>query len=524
MLWKALFLPFAILGEGRGNKSLNLAWELIQGFVHIWNHTNQGVCVQIPKSSGEGIDFSIINLNLSKLLENKLNTVVKNCIANCTWGRAWRVNQDAFYQISSANWTDLWNKTCYRWNMSEPVTPILGAPFILPLPPCLEDLMDIYNTSGYHVPKSLIGLHPLKQNLLSIPVWLNGLLCGAYKFPISQAKNMVKLTEPDNEWAWSIKHIWYRDTDPGRPVDEKNVEIPSPEYSQLMNCTTILNCTTGVGNPIETWYIPELRTFMRDMCTCWGYPSQGFRNLDNRCNGTWRTRTTVIRCSIPTSHGPEHRKGTWVLRNDYYQCNTASYPAPQGTLWGCLNGKIYSQINVRKHAGLQCGIEIPTMCPSRVFDFSMPHQIRRRRESDGPKVRTKWVVHGIRVPDYYTWGMTTSLMLENIFTPYVTLERHQLVLENLTWQVHVLSNWTNYAFGEMNVHIQQVSKMTLQNRLALDMLLLKEQGVCGMLNLTDGECCLTIHNAITTLEEARKKMKEVSEQTGELFQAIQPKD
>ena len=115
-------------------------------------------------------------------------------------------------------------------------------------------------------------------------------------------------------------------------------------------------------------------------------------------------------------------------------------------------------------------------------------------------------------------------MLENIFTPYVTLKRHQFALENLTWQVHVLSNWTSYAFREMNLQIQQVSKMTLQNRLALDMLLLKEQGACGMLNLTDGECCLTIHNATTTIEEAREKMREVTEKTRELFQAMQPKD
>ena len=87
MLWKTLFLAFAILGEGRGDESPNLAWELIQGFMHIWNHTNQRICVPIPRSSGEGIGFSIVNLNLFKLLESKLCTIVNNCTANCTWGR-----------------------------------------------------------------------------------------------------------------------------------------------------------------------------------------------------------------------------------------------------------------------------------------------------------------------------------------------------------------------------------------------------------------------------------------------------
>ncbi|KAK4806678.1 hypothetical protein QYF61_027679 [Mycteria americana] len=66
--------------------------------------------------------------------------------------------------------------------------------------------------------------------------------------------------------------------------------------------------------------------------------------------------------------------------------------------------------------------------------------------------------------------------------------------------------------------------MTLQNCLALDIILLKEQGVCGMLNLSDGECCITIHNASTTIEEAWTKMKEIADQTADLFRSLQPKD
>lgn len=97
------------------------------------------------------------------------------------------------------------------------------------------------------------------------------------------------------------------------------------------------------------------------------------------------------------------------------------------------------------------------------------------------------------------------------------------VPENLTWQAHILRNWTERASGELNLQVWQVSKVTLQNQLALDMLL-QEHGVCGVLNLTDRECCITIHNATSTIAEAHQKMKEITEQTTELFQVMQAKD
>lgn len=74
------------------------------------------------------------------------------------------------------------------------------------------------------------------------------------------------------------------------------------------------------------------------------------------------------------------------------------------------------------------------------------------------------------------------------------------------------SNWAKYPLLELNLQDQLVSKMALQKQLALDMLLLKEQGISGMLNLTETECCITILNATSSTEEAQAKIKEITGQ------------
>jgi len=73
-------------GEQGEKVSHNLAWEKIQGLMHIWNNTDPRVCVQIPKSSGEGTSFFIINFNFSKILESNLNTIVKNPVLPAVLG------------------------------------------------------------------------------------------------------------------------------------------------------------------------------------------------------------------------------------------------------------------------------------------------------------------------------------------------------------------------------------------------------------------------------------------------------
>lgn len=266
------------------------------------------------------------------------------------------------------------------------------------------------------------------------------------------------------------------------------------------------------------------------MCTCWDYPNYGYLNQDTRCNGSYENSETALSCGIPITHGPD-RGRVWnssseaqdVPQGDLYQCSQAKYPAPRGTVWACSDGKMYSHLNMYDMAGLQCTIGFPTMCPSKTFNYTLYHNSKVRREIHNPTDAEGWI-QGVQVPDYYSWGQNVALDLESFFVSSGVTQQHKYILENLTRQVHVLSNWTGRSLREPNVQAQQASKMALQNQLALDTLLLKENGVCGMLNLTDGECCITVHNATTTMEEARQKMKEIAEKMGEQFQAMQPND
>lgn len=72
MDWKTYVFSITVGVMGSWGKSPNLAWELIQGFMHIWNQTDQGICVALPGSAAEGFKFTMISLNLTKILENKL--------------------------------------------------------------------------------------------------------------------------------------------------------------------------------------------------------------------------------------------------------------------------------------------------------------------------------------------------------------------------------------------------------------------------------------------------------------------
>lgn len=106
-------------------------------------------------------------------------------------------------------------------------------------------------------------------------------------------------------WGWSVKQMLLGHLVP--LLNKTFVKTSNWEKSMLLNCTHIINCSTGAGNPMETWWILEIRTLIRDMCTCWGYPNYGYLNQDPLCNQMTNNTQTWFICGIPTSHHLDSR-------------------------------------------------------------------------------------------------------------------------------------------------------------------------------------------------------------------------
>lgn len=102
----------------------------------------------------------------------------------------------------------------------------------------------------------------------------------------------------------------------------------------------------------------------------------------------------------------------------------------------------------------------------------------------------------------FGWGLQ-SFVLPGL----MALESH-ILLEKLTWQVQVLSKATEKGLQLINRQVQANPKMTLQSRLALDVLWLKEHGLCGFLKSDKELCCIHIPNVTGDLQEQLEKGRE----------------
>jgi len=80
---------------------------------------------------------------------------------------------------------------------------------------------------------------------------------------------------------------------------------------------------------------------------------------------------------------------------------------------------------------------------------------------------------------------------------------------------------TRKGFKQLNLQLQATSRMTLQNRMALDMLLLKEHGVCGYLKDRVDHCCIHIPSVTQDVEHDLNLLEQIEGDTQEIQQDMQ---
>ena len=91
--------------------------------------------------------------------------------------------------------------------------------------------------------------------------------------------------------------------------------------------------------------------------------------------------------------------------------------------------------------------------------------------------------------------------------------RNREWLYQLTGQVEKLANVTRKGFKELNIQLQATSRMTLQNRMALDMLLLKQHGVCAYLKDSLDHCRIHIPNVTQDVEHDLDLLGKIEKET-----------
>ncbi|XP_055650001.1 uncharacterized protein LOC129783700 [Falco peregrinus] len=209
--------------------------------------------------------------------------------------------------------------------------------------------------------------------------------------------------------------------------------------------------------------IPPLAAALKYGCFC-----RGLKNTLNLTSTFTPRKGTLFSCRKSTIQSPGHL--IWALSDGTW---TTHLP---------LDGKVK-----------QITLGMPTLCPIwkkspfRGSLESLKLKLTKRSETDDD-----------------TWnepstGVKIGWALESLLNPIASY-RNREWLYQLTGQVEKLTNVTKKRFKELNIQLQATSKITLQNRMTLDMLLLKEHGACVYLKDRLNHSCIHIPNVTQDVE------------------------
>ncbi|XP_051626518.1 uncharacterized protein LOC127462093 isoform X3 [Manacus candei] len=237
------------------------------------------------------------------------------------------------------------------------------------------------------------------------------------------------------------------------------------------NCTRIYTCDT----PDDEIGLMPVKALLQLGCECQGY------------NHTIKGHVKNIDCHTTTVRSPGNL--VWVMGHGQW---TTHMP---------LDGPV-----------VPVTLGIPTLCPLWRKEKLTPAEMRPREKREVSND-----INDLELTDWHepSAGVKFGWALESLFAPISTY-RNREILFKLMSQTERLAAVTKKGFKDLNLQLQATSRMTIQNRMALDLILLKEHGVCGYLHAKDEHCCVHIPNVTQEVEKDINQLEQIDENVHKL--------
>ncbi|XP_063035582.1 uncharacterized protein LOC134431513 [Melospiza melodia melodia] len=246
------------------------------------------------------------------------------------------------------------------------------------------------------------------------------------------------------------------------------------EGREYWNCSKLITCDT----PEDQISIAPVRVLVKWGCEC--------RKLNHTiAEKTFQTPVQKVSCMTTTIRSPG--KLVWVLGHGQW---TTHLP---------LDGPV-----------TQITLGIPTLCP-----FWKKESLYRPDNIPVKQGKTRVMKKREDIDRWHapSTGVKLGWALESLFAPIASY-RNREMLYNLLGQTERLAAATKKGFKDFNLQLQATSKMTVQNRMTLDLLLLKEHGVCGYLSGRIDHCCIHIPNVTKEVEKDISELRCVQQEAG----------
>ncbi|XP_072285263.1 ERV-BabFcenv provirus ancestral Env polyprotein-like [Pyxicephalus adspersus] len=263
---------------------------------------------------------------------------------------------------------------------------------------------------------------------------------------------------------------------------------------------------------------------------------------DNSTNCDMRTRYPLIK---PHKDSLKKIPGAEVMKGDYTCYNSTSttgmdlknFPNETRTFnesmqnqkmilgdiyWICGNMKMRNYLP-RMWKG-QCA-PVQLLMPLHIIQLeseeNRPESVRKKRSAPAGSLDPHVYIDAIGVPrgvpDEYKARDQVAAGFESLF-PQITINKNVDWINYIYYNQQRFINFTRDAIGGLAEQLDAVTHTVQQNRMALDMLLAQQGGVCAVLKGTGGTCCTCIPDNTGKDGSVTKALKKIKDLSDELAQ------